>query len=301
MTAIPRRLALLGLGLSACAGPAVPEGPGPQGAEGWEMREQIWRIPVPARRGTAESVLLEATLFRPPGPGPFPLVVMNHGQPAGQGNRAQMLRPRYLALSRLCTGAGFAVLLPLRRGFGASGGEFLGLTGGCDRMDLLNNADTAANDIAAALAWAMANMPFLDPARVVLAGQSAGGFGALSAAGRGLPGVRAVLNFSGGLRAGAGGAEGFCPGWQDALVRAMGVLGQRAAPRRVPSLWLYTSNDSYFGYGLAARMVAAWREAGAPAEYLEFATATRDGHGFVEQDGTESLWRGAVLRVLREA
>src|ERR1700722_9812690 len=39
------------------------------------MREQVLHVPGDPRR----PVMLEATLFEPPGDGPFPLAVMNHG------------------------------------------------------------------------------------------------------------------------------------------------------------------------------------------------------------------------------
>ena len=41
---------------------------------------------------------LETTLFRPPGSGPFPLVVINHGKESGNPRFQQ--RARYLAASR---------------------------------------------------------------------------------------------------------------------------------------------------------------------------------------------------------
>ncbi|MDO9708590.1 alpha/beta hydrolase family protein [Paracraurococcus lichenis] len=299
--ALPRRgLIGAGLGLAACAEPP-PAGPGPQGGEGWELREQVWRIPVPRRRGAVETVLLEATLFRPPGPGPFPLVLFSHGQPpGGEAGRRQMQRPRYLPASRFFTGQGFAVLLPVRRGFGGSEGEYRGGTGGCDRLDLENNADTAANDILAARTWAVANMGFLDPRRCLLAGQSAGGFGSLAAAGRAEAAVAGVVSFSGGLRAGDGTAPGgrFCEGWQDRLILAMERLGGRPGARGLPTLWLYAANDAYFGYGLAARLAEAWRRGGGLARFEEVASAARDGHGFVEDIATVSQWQGPVREFL---
>ncbi|WP_149535293.1 alpha/beta hydrolase family protein [Siccirubricoccus phaeus] len=295
---LPRRL-LLAAPLAACAAPAAPTTPGPQGAEGWEMREQLWRIPVPD--GPRGTVLLEATLYRPPGPGPFPLALVSHGQPGGgEAARRSLARPRYRLLSAELLAQGFAVLLPVRRGFGASGGEFAGSTGGCARMALEANAEAGAADIAACLAYARAAMPMLEAGRVLLAGQSAGGFASLAAAGRPGLGAAGVLNFSGGLRAGRGGLFGgsHCAGWQERLVQAMAALGGRPAARRVPTLWLYAVQDSYFGHGLAPRLCAAWVGAGGRARYAEIAAPGRDGHGFVEDPEALGLWRGPVQEFL---
>ena len=54
--------------------------PGRQGPEGSKMREQEWRIPGPG------GVLMDATVFRPPGNGSAPLMVMNHGSPASSAD-----------------------------------------------------------------------------------------------------------------------------------------------------------------------------------------------------------------------
>ena len=63
---------------------------------------------------------IEAYLYTPTGKGPFPLVINNHGQyPAGQDRIEMHTSPR---ISQLLTAAGYAVLLPERRGFGKSDG-----------------------------------------------------------------------------------------------------------------------------------------------------------------------------------
>ncbi len=279
--------------------PLRAQAAGPQGGEGWELREQVWRIPVPARRGSAEAVLLEATLFRPPGSGPFPVVVLSHGQASGDAGRRQMPRPRYLDASRVLVREGFAVLLPTRHGFGSSAGEFLGGTGGCGRLDLLNNADTAANDILAARDWAVANMPFLDGRRVVLAGQSAGGFGSLAAASREGSGIAGVVNFAGGLRPNDAGG-GFCEGWQDALVAAVSRMAGRPGARGLPTIWLYAANDTFFGFGLGARMAEAWQRGGGTARFVEIPATGSDGHGFIGQPLSVANWGHHVRAFLAE-
>jgi len=294
-----RRRALLSLAMSL---PSVALAQaGPQGAEGAELREQVWRIPVPLRRGSDGVALLEATLFRPLGPGPFPVAIVNHGQPAGEAARRAYERPRYPNAARFFTGQGFAVLLPLRRGFGASEGEFLGGTGGCDRLDLDNNANTAANDIESVMRWLPANMPFLNAQKILLVGQSAGGFGVLAVAARRTPGLSGVVNFSGGIRAssGAGINSTHCEGGPDALVARMRRLGERTGAT-TPTLWLYAHNDSFFGYGLSTRMVTAWREAGGMARYQELPVGGRDGHGFFPSDQSVHVWQGPVAAFLTE-
>lgn len=59
-----------------------------------DLNEQILRIPADA----SGTVTLEATLFKPNGPGPFPLVVFNHGKNTGDLHLQPRSRP--LAFAR---------------------------------------------------------------------------------------------------------------------------------------------------------------------------------------------------------
>src|SRR5437879_1217018 len=61
---------------------------------------------------------IQAYLYRPAGSGPFPLVIYNHGsRPNGERNSLPF---RYIGA--LFTRAGYAVLVPERRGYGRSDG-----------------------------------------------------------------------------------------------------------------------------------------------------------------------------------
>lgn len=277
---------------------------GPQTGAGSDMVEQVLRIPVPAERGSSTLVDLEATLFLPAGTGPFPLVIMSHGQPASFAEMPSMPRQRFSDLSRVLVREGYAVLLPMRRGFGNSGGVFRGGTGACGNLDPIRNARFTAEDIEASRAWAVANLPFLDAQRVVLAGQSAGGYGSLYAASQGLSRVTGVINFAGGIRAGStvgptGGVQ-ICDGWQDAVTESFAAMGRGTAASAVPTLWLYAVNDGLFGFGLSRRFVEAYQQGGARARYVELPAIGRDGHSFLQDPMAVSHWGAPVRTFLAE-
>src|SRR6059036_562034 len=59
---------------------------------------------------------VQAYLFRPPGDGPFPLVIYNHGS---RENRERESRP-FSYVGRVLLQNGYAVLVPERRGYGRS-------------------------------------------------------------------------------------------------------------------------------------------------------------------------------------
>src|SRR3982074_3439679 len=67
------------------------------------LDEQV--VMVPANL-SGSSVELETTVFKPPGPGPFPLVVMNHGKEPG--NPHLQKRDRFLVISRELVKRGYA-------------------------------------------------------------------------------------------------------------------------------------------------------------------------------------------------
>src|ERR1700749_1034243 len=120
---------ILGLLLCLLALPAFAQSPGPQGPEGGRMREQDWRIPGPS------GVLMDATVFRPPGNARAPLMVMNHGSPASSSERPGMKRPLFTSVSSFFISRGYVVVLPLRRGYGATGGRWAEDYGPCSNPD----------------------------------------------------------------------------------------------------------------------------------------------------------------------
>src|SRR6202035_2541173 len=131
----------------------------------------------------------------------------------------------------------------------------------------------AANE--AALGY-MTTQPFVQSDGMIVFGQSAGGFGAMALASLNPSGVRAIIVFSGGR---GGHAEGKpnnnCA--PDRLVETVAEFGRTA---RIPMLWIYTHNDSYFGPDLSMRLASAFRAAGGDVEYHLLPDFGEDGHFF---------------------
>ena len=124
---------------------------------------------------------------------------------------------------------------------------------------------------------------------MLLVGVSAGGFGSIAAASLAPTGVVAVVNFAGGR--GSVSADVVCK--PDELVEAYGDFGKTV---RVPSLWIYSQNDHFFGPDLARRMFAAFRSSGAPGELIIAPPYQRDGHNLIFG---QPIWRDAVYDFLK--
>lgn len=248
-------------------------------------REQVVRLPGP------NGSTLVATVMRPPGEVKSPLVVINHGSPADGSQRFKMERPRYTALSSWFLSRGYVVALPLRRGYGETGGDWAEGYGLCDAPDYYRAGLQGAADIQATIDF-MRTQPYVAADRTVVVGQSAGGWATVALSSRNPAGVAGMINFAGG-RGGhqklSGGGIGNCT--PRSLVDAAAKYGATA---RVPMLWIYTENDSFFEPSLARRMVDAYDGAGGKAVYKRVGPFGRDGHGLAGASNGSSVWSPLV-------
>jgi pimeloyl-ACP methyl ester carboxylesterase len=231
--------------------------------------ETVMQAPV---ANGVQRVMIDLTVLRPEGAGPFPIVVLSHGSPRSPEDRRREGRQRLIAQARPFLEMGFAVVVPTRRGYGESGGEWSEGYGACDDPDYYSAGLETARDMRAAVD-AIRREPWVDARRVVLAGQSAGGFGSVAASSRPFEGLIAVINFAGGR--GSLGPDRVCG--EERLVEAMSRYGGAA---RAPALWLYSVNDHYFGPALARRMHRAFVRSGGAAELVEAPATGFDGHGY---------------------
>ncbi|RZF27621.1 hypothetical protein EVC45_21685 [Paraburkholderia sp. UYCP14C] len=234
------------------------------------LNEKIIRVPVDAD-GT---VTLETTIYKPDGAGPFPMIVFNHGKIPGDPRTQERSDP--LPFAREFVRRGYVVVAPNRQGFGHSDGVYEQ-----DGCDVERNGLGQAGDVAATIDY-MSKQPYVDAAHIAVAGTSHGGLATIAYGTEAAPGVRALINFSGGLRQDA------CEDWQGNLTRAFGAYGEKTA---VPSLWLYGDNDSVWNAPLVAGMYAAYRAHGASVKMVDFGNYKNDAHRLVgDRDGVHVWW-----------
>lgn len=273
-------LVLLLLAPGALAAPPVPKD---------ALVREFGTLPVTI---DGSRYTLESLIVRPPGDGPFPLALIAHGSPRDVAQRTRFavssMRPQAEEMAR----RGYAVAVVLRRGYGTSTGAVVEGAGPCDRPNYVGAGREGAKDLRAVVET-MRAQPYVDASRILIVGVSAGGFAALAAAADPPEGLRAVVNFAGGRGSPAPGVV--CEDY--ALVRAFGAFGETA---RVPMLWVYAENDSYFPPGLAQRFYDAFTGAGGRAELVIAAPFGDDGHALFSRRGTP-IWRPLVDGFLRKA
>jgi dienelactone hydrolase len=237
---------------------------------GVALNERVMSVPGDPHR----PVKLQATVLTPPGPGPFPMAVANHGADvASARSRGSRYRRTFFAFYFLSRG--YAVVLPMMRGFAESGGAID--LHGCDVAQV---ARDNAKDIRAVVDF-MASQPDIDTSRTVMIGQSFGGWNTLAVGADPPPNLVGLINSSGGMRTSA------CRDDDQELIVGATEFGRGA---KVPSIWFYGDNDSLFPPSLWRSMYAHYIEGGANAELVAFGRFGDDAHTFSKLPESLPIW-----------
>ena len=246
----------------------------------FRLNEHIIMIPA----GPARIASLQTTVFRPNGPGPFPLLIINHGKDAGDPHN--QARDRFIFMATAFVKRGYAVMVPMRQGFADSTGTYA--DHGCN---MTANGYAQAADVLDVIEFAR-EQTWIDDDHIVVAGQSYGGLATIALGTRKLAGVRGLINFAGGLR-----DDGNHCDWRSELVQAFAVYGEH---NKIPSLWMYGINDSLFGPDLVGRMHDAFIHSGGQARLVEFGAFKRDSHGLLASRDGARVWWHDTERFLRD-
>ena len=237
--------------------------------------------------------MMRTSVYRPPGTGPFPLVVVNHGSSQNAMRRAMLRLPEYSALVQWFVARGYAVAVPQRPGHGETGGSYYEDQGACTTAQYREAGHGTAGSIAMAIEY-MTRQPFVQKTGVIVIGQSAGGWGALALATRNLPPLKAVIAFA----PGRGGRIDDVAGRNCAPERLIAAARDYGEKSRVPTLWIYAGNDSYFAPALSRQLFDAFRLAGGKAEYHLLPAFGDEGHELVHSPDAVALWAPLVERFL---
>jgi dienelactone hydrolase len=265
---------LLALGALHARPAAAQVSPGAQAAEGEPDRRQQWLVPSPDPATAAHAIL-----FRPPGEGPFPLAIVAHATSQNVLRRAQMPQPEYRALATWLVARGFAVLVPEPPGHGATGGRYLEDQGGCDEADHARAGRATADSIVAVLDF-MRRQSFVRQDGAVIAGHSAGAWGALAFAAQNPPGVSAIIAFA----PGRGGHANDLPNRVCAPHRLISAAAGFGRSARVPVAWLVAANDTFFAPALSRQIADAFRAGGGRVDFRVLAASGSEGHWLPERE-----------------
>ncbi|MGD0886023.1 MAG: CocE/NonD family hydrolase [Thermodesulfovibrionales bacterium] len=212
----------------------------------------------------------------------YPVVIISHGTAVDAFTRAHT-RFDYPCASEYFLKKGFVVVVPMRRGYaGSDGASIADSIGSCSNPDYSSSAREASKDIAAVISY-VKSLAYADTQRILLVGISSGGFSSLAAASLNIEGVIGAINFAGG-QGGASRTEASGHACDEKrLVETMGGFGKA----RVPTLWIYSENDSFFRPELAQAMFAKFLRNGGKGKLV---IAPPFGHALLSRVEGRDLW-----------
>jgi len=257
--------------------------------------EEVLDVPVSVKDAYGRQVdqTIKVTVFRDDSREKAPYLVLNHGRPSSPADFATMKRQRYSENSRYFVSLGFVVFVPTRVGYGESGGVDVEDSGRCDSRNFPPAYAAAADETVAVLQKA-ATLPFADLTRGIVVGQSFGGMTSVALSARDLPGLVAAVNFAGG----GGGDPVAHPARPCSEARLKDLFRAYGARSRVPTLWLYSENDQFWGPDLPRDWFAAFVDAGGKGRFVRLPPYRQNGHGIFS--GEPSAWKPAFEAFLRE-
>jgi len=252
-------------------------------------REEVITYQVPGAFGASR---LEATLLLPEarrfGAGPYPVTVFSHGDITFNRDKGRF---RDMLVAREFLQVGVAVLMPARRGVGMSEGTYPKNFSHEDG-DATYKARVQAEDVLPALAW-LRTRPELDAGRLILSGQSAGGYLTMYIASQNPAGLIGAIDFSGGRNDLTKISSG--PGYLNRMM--VDGFAEFGKTTRVPTLWVFAENDSRYTANTIRASHEAFLAAGGKARLLLQPAIEGDGHHIYHKP---ALWRAALQAYLGE-
>jgi dienelactone hydrolase len=242
--------------------------------------------------------VFKPTLTQPnAGAGPWPVVIFSHGRAGTPAERAQLKNPVAFGHVRYWHSKGYAVIAAIRPGYGgsagdaeASGARFADGGGGCSGTpDYNKTAQAATKAVRAAHDW-LREQAWANKDRILLVGQSVGGLTTVAACSQDWPGVIGCVNFAGG----AGGDPARSPGKSCGPEKMQETMATFGKTTPLPSLWLYSENDLYWGPDAPKQWHKAHVEAATAAgqkttaEFFAAPPVDPDGHRLLLSGGR--LW-----------
>jgi dienelactone hydrolase len=270
---------------------AAPDAcPGAESSTVLPIQEEVWALPLP--------LPTIAYVVRPVGDGPFPLAIMNHGVSLDPVQRVFFPLVEFRDAAMWFARRGYLVVAP-SGSYGAAAievaeaglfsGVFFSKVGKCSNPNF-RDAGLAVAKLNLWIIEYMSQLKRIVPNNVVVVGQSAGGWASIALSSVNPPPVKAIITFA----AGRGGRVDGKPNNNCAPDKLVETTGEFGRTSRVPMLWMYIENDTYFGPELSKRMHAAFTAAGGNAQYHLFPPHGGDGHFFVDAADAVPIWSPLV-------
>ena len=222
-----------------------------------------------------------------------PYLLFSHGRAGTDQERGKFGRSSEKRNSEYFVSKGFTVILPTRIGYGVSGGPDADYSGACGNKNYLE-ARKAAIDQSKQVLNHVFDFSYIDRTKGIVVGQSVGGFTTIGLSAENISGLKGAINFAGG----DGGdpiksAEKPCG---DYLIKD--TFAKYGASNKVPTLWLYSVNDKFWGEQLPKDWFAAFQKAGGKGQFISLLAYKEDGHSIFR--GDLNAWKNDFEKFIKE-
>jgi len=217
-----------------------------------------------------------------------PILIYNHGRGPGTLSATAPNFVNRCAHSKFFIDYGFAVVSPMRIGYGVTGGPDLEHP---DQQRVgFEATEIGANQIIQVVEH-LKTLDWADTSKVVILGGSMGGSVAMNLATRTSPQIEFVLNFA----AGFSGNPDHAPGQPTRPDLTEQIFRRFGKENKVPTFWFYSVNDRYWGEKYPKQWFAAFQSAGGRGEFFSLPPYGRDGHSIL--CGEIEAWRDDMTKI----
>jgi dienelactone hydrolase len=222
-----------------------------------------------------------------------PYLLFSHGRAGTDQERGKFGRSSEKRNSEYFVSKGFTVILPTRIGYSVSGGPDADYSGACGNKNYLEARKVAIDQSKQVLNHVF-DFTYIDRTKGIVVGQSVGGFTTIGLSAENIPGLKGAINFAGG----DGGdpiksAEKPCG---DYLIKD--TFAKYGASNKVPTLWLYSVNDKFWGEQLPKDWFAAFEKAGGKGKFISLPAYKEDGHSIFR--GDLNAWKNDFEKFIKE-
>jgi len=260
--------------------------------------EEIIEVPVSVSNSNFSNnpkfeQKITVTIWRDDSVKKLPYLLFSHGRAGTDQERGKFGRSSEKRNSEYFVSKGFAVILPTRIGYGVSGGPDADYSGACGNKNYLEARKVAIDQSKQVLNHVF-DFSYIDRTKGIVVGQSVGGFTTIGLSAENISGLKGAINFAGG----DGGdpiksAEKPCG---DYLIKDTFV--NYGASNKVPTLWLYSVNDKFWGEQLPKDWFAAFQKAGGKGQFISLPAYKEDGHSIFR--GDLNAWKNDFEKFIKE-
>ena len=260
--------------------------------------EEIIEVPVSVSNSNFSNnpkfeQKITVTIWREDSVKKSPYLLFSHGRAGTDQERGKFGRSSEKRNSEYFVSKGFTVILPTRIGYGVSGGPDADYSGACGNKNYLEARKVAIDQSKQVLNHVF-DFSYIDRTKGIVVGQSVGGFTTIGLSAENISGLKGAINFAGG----DGGdpiksAEKPCGEY---LIKD--TFAKYGASNKIPTLWLYSVNDKFWGEQLPKDWFAAFQKAGGKGQFISLPAYKEDGHSIFR--GDLNAWKNDFEKFIKE-